>query len=201
MSKADRQLRVRHYLLPQERLVAEVRWHPVWLLRPALIFVVALLVISMIVRVVPANSGASDAFGYIVLVPLGYFLWKLLDWWNERLVVSDRRLLMITGLLTRKVAVMPMRKVTDLTFETPFIGRMFAKWGWGTFIFESAGQDQALHRVPFVPRPEVLYHQLSDEIFGEFGISGRKPRPEGKVSASSRPAAEPSVSRRPDDED
>ena len=198
MSDGGELVRARHYLLPKERLVAEVRWHPVWLVRPALISLASLLVITMVVRVIPVGNGTADAFGWIVFLPLGYFVWKLLDWWNERLVVSDRRLLMITGLLTRKVAVMPMRKVTDLTFETPFIGRVFANWGWGTFIFESAGQDQALHRVPFVPRPEVLYHQLSDEIFGEFGISGRKPRPD---LATSRQHAELHMSHRLDDED
>ena len=198
MSEGGELVRARQYLLPKERLVAEVRWHPVWLMRPALVFLASLLVITMVVRIIPAGSGMADALGYAVLLPLGYFVWKLLDWWNERLVVSDRRLLMITGLLSRKVAVMPMRKVTDLTFETPLIGRVFANWGWGTFIFESAGQDQALRRVPFVPRPEVLYHQLSDEIFGEFGISGRKPRPD---LATSRHSAELAMSHRPDDED
>ena len=198
MSKGGELVRARHYLLPAERLVAEVRWHPVWLVRPGLISLASLLVITLVVSVLPVGSGTADAFGVVVFLPLGYFLWKLLDWWNERLVVSDRRLLMITGLLSRRVAVMPIRKVTDLTFETPLVGRMFANWGWGTFIFESAGQDQALHRVPFVPRPEVLYHQLSDEIFGEFGISGRKPLPD---LAASRQRAELPMSHRPDDED
>ena len=154
--------------------------------------------ITAVVRIMPAGSEAADAFGYVVLLPLGYFVWKLLDWWNERLVVSDRRLLLITGLLSRKVAVMPMRKVTDLTFETPLIGRVFARWGWGTFIFESAGQDQALRRVPFVPRPAVLYQQLSNEIFGEYGISGPKPRPD---LARSRRGLDVSISNRRDDED
>jgi hypothetical protein len=93
---------------------------------------------------------------------------------------------------------MPLRKVTDLTFETPLIGRLFARYGWGTFIFESAGQDQALHRVPFVPRPAELYHKLSDEIFGEFGISGRKPRPD---LANVSPATDLAGSLRRDDED
>jgi hypothetical protein len=192
MSEGGERLRARHYLLPTERLVAEVRWHPVSLIRPALVFLFSLVLITIVVRVIPAGSGAADAFGYIVVLPLGYFIWKLLDWWNERLVVSDRRLLMITGLLSRKVAVMPMRKVTDLTFQTPLIGRVFANWGWGTFIFESAGQDQAFHRVPYVPRPEVLYSQLSEEIFGEFGISGRKPRPN---FATARASGELSVPR------
>ena len=189
---------VLQYLLPQERLVDEVHWHLVWLLRPLLIFLAALLVITTFVRLMPAGSAVADMLSVSVLFPLGYFSWKLLDWHNERLVVTDRRLLMITGVFSRRVAVMPLRKVTDLTFETPLIGWLFARYGWGTFVFESAGQDQALRRVPFVPRPQLLYHQLSDEIFGEFGISGRKPRPD---LAAARPAPDLAGPPRGDDED
>lgn len=189
---------VQRYLLPQERLVAEVRWHLVWLLKPALIFLGSLLAITTVVRIAPAGSEVADVLGFTVLLPLGYFTWNLMDWWNERLVVTDRRLLLLTGLLSRKVAVMPLRKVTDLTFSTPLFGRVFAAYGWGTFIFESAGQDQALHTVRFVPRPAVLYRQLSDELFGEYGLSGRKPRPD---LAASRPVAEGHSSGRRNDED
>ena len=198
MSKAGDHPGVQSYLLPQERLVAEVRWHFVWLLRPILISLGALLGIFTVVRILPAWG--DDSLGYFVFLflPVGYFIWKWLDWWCERLVVTDRRLLMISGVLSRKVAVMPLRKVTDLTFKRPLIGRMFARYGWGTFIFESAGQDQALRRIPFVPRPRLLFHLLSDEIFGEFGISGRKPRPD---VATSRATRESPGSGRRDDED
>src|SRR5688572_31125381 len=38
--------------------------------------------------------------------------------------VTDKRVLLVTGLVTRQVASMPMGKVTDLTYRRPPIGRL-----------------------------------------------------------------------------
>jgi protein-disulfide isomerase-like protein with CxxC motif len=72
---------------------------------------------------------------------------------------------------------MPLGKVTDLTFERSATGRML---GYGTIIVESAGQIQALNRIDYVSRPEEIYEALSELIFGEKGrtkSSGTLPRP------------------------
>jgi PH (Pleckstrin Homology) domain-containing protein len=61
------------------------------------------------------------------------------------------------------LAVMPLAKVTDLTYERSPLGRLL---GYGTFIMESAGQDQALSRVDFLRSPDQLYQRLSQELFG-----------------------------------
>jgi hypothetical protein len=42
-------------------------------------------------------------------------------------------------------------------------GRIF---GYGRFVLESAGQDQALRQVDWVPHPDVTYRILCTEIFG-----------------------------------
>jgi len=52
--------------------------------------------------------------------------------------------------------------VTDMTFRQSFPGRIF---GYGTFILESAGQDQALSNVPFIPYPEQLYLEVCELLF------------------------------------
>ena len=99
----------------------------------------------------------------VLLVASAWFAWKVGDWWVERFTVTDRRVLLVSGLLTRRVAIMPLRKVTDLTFERSVTGRLF---GFGAFVMESAGQQQALSRIDFLPRPESLYLQMSDLLFG-----------------------------------
>ena len=70
--------------------------------------------------------------------------------------------MLITGVFYRKVAMMPMTKVTDIALERPFLGRMI---GYGTFVLESAGQDQALREVEYMPYPEQLYLEISSMIF------------------------------------
>ena len=50
--------------------------------------------------------------------------------------------------LHHKLGMMPISKVTDLTYERPLIGRML---GYGTLVIESAGQIQALNRIDYLP--------------------------------------------------
>ncbi|HMA46233.1 MAG TPA: hypothetical protein VKP11_03365, partial [Frankiaceae bacterium] len=38
--------------------------------------------------------------------------------------------------------------------------------GYGTFIVESAGQEQALRQIDYLPRPDRLYLTLCDMMFG-----------------------------------
>ena len=61
---------------------------------------------------------------------------------------------------------MPLTKVTDLTYERSPLGRLL---GYGTFIMESAGQDQALSRVDYLRSPDRLYQRLSQQMFGPGG--------------------------------
>jgi uncharacterized membrane protein YdbT with pleckstrin-like domain len=85
-----------------------------------------------------------------------------LNWTVDYFVVTSERLLLTTGILTRRVNMMPMTKVTDMRFERSFAGRLL---GYGEFIFESAGQDQALQNVDFLPYPEQLYLLICEILF------------------------------------
>jgi len=104
-----------------------------------------------------------DYLCFAVLAMIARLLWRLAEWSNDRLVVTDKRILLSTGLLSRKVAMMPLRKVTDMTFQRPLLGRLM---GYGQFVLESAGQDQALHTIDHVPSPERLYLEICDLMFG-----------------------------------
>lgn len=98
-----------------------------------------------------------------LLLTLLWFAWIVGDWYVERFIVTDRRVLLITGILTRKVAIMPLIKVTDLTYEQSLLGRAL---DYGAFVIESAGQVQALSRVDFLADPNLRYQQVSALLFG-----------------------------------
>ncbi len=168
------------YLLPRERLVAVVRWHPVQILKPTLAAFGLLTLLGWVAGGLPRHSVLGPWLPALFVALALWYAFVVVAWRRDKFVVTDRRLLIVSGLVKRRVAVMPLRKVTDLTFEQPLAGPLFAAYGWGTFIFESAGQDQAFHRVRYVPHPQVLYQRLTEEIFGENGIYGRsKPSPGG----------------------
>jgi hypothetical protein len=58
---------------------------------------------------------------------------------------------------------MPLTNVTDLTYKRDPLGRLL---GYGEFVVESAGQDQALSNIKYLPRPDRLYLTLVDMMFG-----------------------------------
>jgi Bacterial PH domain len=165
----------RRYLLPSERLAVEVRRHWAVLvadtLQSALLFTLGLL----LTQVAADNQFLRTFSVYFCLFVVFRWVWIFGDWWVEKLVITDKRVLLVTGIVTRKVAIMPLVKVTDLTYNRSTTGLML---GYGEFVVETAGQDQALSRINFIPKPERLYMQISELLFGgDKGAPGALPSP------------------------
>src|SRR5690349_4550388 len=114
------------YLLPSERCVFAVRRHPAMLLPAALPVIGGLVVAFFLDATLPVQPHAlRDVVWFAWLVLAAWFVWKVLDWWVERFVVTNRRIILTTGILTRKVAMMPLGKVTDMSYQRPLPGRIF----------------------------------------------------------------------------
>lgn len=159
---------VDEYLLPSERRVIRVRQHWAVMVRDVfetLVFLVLVIVVHQYVAGVNSVLADNLAF-YLVLVALLRLTIKVIEWWVERIVITNKRVMISQGIVTHNVGMMPLGKVTDLTFRRTLGGRIF---NYGTMIVESAGQIQALNKVRFIPRPEEVYEALSELIFGEKG--------------------------------
>jgi uncharacterized membrane protein YdbT with pleckstrin-like domain len=153
------------YLLDSERRVIRVRLH--WACLMWEIFeTVALLAVAVMVSYLlpPSMWLIQNILWYAALFVLLRFAYQVLSWWVERIVVTDKRMMMTTGIITTKVLMMPIGKVTDLTYERPLIGRLL---GYGTMIVESAGQIQALNRLEYLPKAEQVYDAISELVFGD----------------------------------
>ena len=153
---------VNKYLLPHERQVITVHQHPAVLIRPIFEVLVGLAIAGFL-------SNAVNGNGTALLVIWG--LWGLLflrlavkvfEWTENYFVVTSQRFLLVTGLVVKKVNMMPLIKVTDMSFQRSTMGRIL---GYGEFILESAGQEQALNRVDHLPYPEQLYLEVCGLIF------------------------------------
>jgi membrane protein YdbS with pleckstrin-like domain len=70
--------------------------------------------------------------------------------------------MLIEGILARKVAMMPLLRVTDMKYTQTPVGRVL---GYGTFELESAGQEQALRKIENLPNPTDLYLQVVEEMY------------------------------------
>jgi hypothetical protein len=154
---------VSKYLLPYEERVVTVRKHPAILAGPIATTLLGLLVALLLATTILKGNATADKILLVASVLLILRLgWKTLEWWEGYFVVTSQRMLQVEGVITRKVLMMPLVKVTDMTFSRSAGGRVL---GYGTFILESAGQDQALDRVDHVPYPEQLYLEICRLIF------------------------------------
>lgn len=150
------------YLLPGETAVVAVRRH-FMVLAAALLETLGFIAIAlMLTYLFETVSWVATIGALLVLFSVLRFGYNVLEWRMERYVITHQRMMLVGGVLTRRVGVIPISKITDLTYEKPFIGQLF---GYGTFIVESAGQDQAMSRIDYLPSADRLYRRASRLLF------------------------------------
>ena len=154
---------LRRYILANEKIIIATHRHWGMLWEPILTTAGAFaLAVGLLVAVDP-NVRSDLGWVWLPFVVLGARLfYKWLEWRARWFVMTDRRLLLLDGFLVHRVAMMPSEKVTDLGYERTPMGQLL---GYGTFVFETAGQDQALDRVTWVPRPDSRYRLIIAALF------------------------------------
>lgn len=164
------------YLLDGERIVVAVHRHWAAIAEPVATSVLLLVVVVWFsIDVDPRFGTVVDALWWVWFAAVARALFVLYEWRREWFVATDRRLLLIYGFIIRKVDMMPLGKVTDMTYHRTVPGRLL---GFGTFVLESAGQDQALSHVDFVPRPDRTYRAMIAQIFHREGDATEEPEAE-----------------------
>lgn len=158
------------YLLDSERLVVAVRRHPASLVEPVVSTAAGLVVVYGLDGWVTGGVPVLGQLVWLAWVALVLrAVVRLAQWRRDWFVATDRRLLLTHGLLTHKVAMMPLTKVTDLSYHRSPLGRLL---GYGQFVLESAGQEQALRTVGWLPEPDTLYRRVCAELFGPEAVPG-----------------------------
>ena len=155
--------RVERYVLPSARILVQERRHWAVMLSKWLKAGgtwLALLAIAVWAK----SSFVYSVAMFFLLFAGGWLLWVFFDWWREQFAVTNRRILLLRGIFVNNLGIMPLGKVTDLTYERDPLGQLL---GYGTFIIESAGQDQALSRIDYVSHPDYWYRQMTTELFGQ----------------------------------
>ncbi len=145
------------YVAELEEAVVETRRHPMILLRHIAFALAALVIASAIGALTSWDDGndfIDNVMGLVALFFVGRLAWKVLLWWEDRVVVTDQRIIEVSGFFTRRVASIPIEKVTDMTYRRTVGGRVF---GYGDLILETAGQTQALDEICYLPSPDEFY--------------------------------------------
>jgi uncharacterized membrane protein YdbT with pleckstrin-like domain len=152
------------YLLPQELDddTVLIRRHPAVFLQQVFETLGALILAGVLTGLVHSGTALTIIWvGFLAVASRLAF--KVIEWSDEFFAVTKVRAMLVHGIVVRRVDMMPLSKITDLTVNRSILGRML---GYGTIVLESAGQDQALSKVEYCPEPESIYLDISAVAFG-----------------------------------
>lgn len=106
----------------------------------------------------------------LCVVMLVLFLKRLGDRYTSY-VVTDTRIMRISGIISRRAHSIPWVRVTDLTVEQSFSGRLF---GYATLHIESANEDSGLRDLDGVSDPMVFNQFVVDMVVAKQGATAPK---------------------------
>jgi membrane protein YdbS with pleckstrin-like domain len=163
---------VARYLFPTERYRGEWKRHWIHLATPLLIGIAATFLLGYLSGFLAKRnaSGATTVAVLIWLAIMGFVAWRVVDWYFDRFILTNKRVMVVNGIVTRKVAMMPLLRVTDMKYEQSPLGRLLS---YGTFVLESAGQEQALRTVSHLPNPNELYLRVVEEMYEPQAVEAR----------------------------
>jgi membrane protein YdbS with pleckstrin-like domain len=163
---------VARYLFPTERYRGEWKRHYIHLTTPLLIGAGATFVLGYLSGFLAKQQVSSVPYVvvFIWLAVMGWVAWKIGDWYFDRFILTNKRVMVVNGIITRRVAMMPLLRVTDMKYEQSPLGRML---NYGTFVLESAGQEQALREIKHLPNPNELYLRVVEEMYEPQAVEAR----------------------------
>jgi uncharacterized integral membrane protein len=153
-----------------ERILLVTRQH--WFV----LFSNILLEILLIVLVVVGVSALSlvnplATFGYIlVLVPLAGMIRDILIWSNRQYIVTNRRVVQISGVLSKDVVDSSLEKVNDVKMSQSFFGRLFDYGDIEILTASEMGVNNFRHIGNPIKFKTAMLNAKEDMGFGEMGV-------------------------------
>jgi membrane protein YdbS with pleckstrin-like domain len=124
----------RRLLIPDERLVLDLRPHPIALVMPAVVTIVAFVAAIWL--------GAHTTVDWLwwalfLLVVVLYPVRKLIAWLTSNFAVTSDRVIHRQGFIAKRSMEIPLEAVNDVRFEQGILGRIV---GAGTLVISSASE-------------------------------------------------------------
>lgn len=142
------------------------------------IWLFAITIVAIGFFFVSARSGQSTTTGIIALIAILLLFWlglKRLGNHYTIYVLTNARVLKISGLVTRRVQSIPLGKVTDLTYKQSVMGRWL---GYATVRIESANEESGLRDLSGVKDPIEFNKKLVNIVVKSQGALPEEPEQE-----------------------
>ena len=150
-------------LVPGEAIITHR--HPHWkmMVVPVLVLLVVVGLGSFLAALIGAQTWGLWARIVVLVIALAvvvrFTLVPLIRWRTTHFVITNRRVLVREGLITRRGMDIPMRRITGVQFRQSLFERLF---GVGTLVMESAS-DEPLE-FEDVPGVEEVHGLLYQEV-------------------------------------
>lgn len=139
--------------------------HEARMIEPVLTTLAAFMAMVILVPRAPEGSSAiPNLFILAFFVAVIRLAWQYFIWGHNLIFFTGYRIIYVSGIFTRNIAMIPVGKVTDMGYLKTLPGQAL---NYGKFVIESAGQVQALREINFVPEPDDTYRYLQNLIFGK----------------------------------
>jgi membrane protein YdbS with pleckstrin-like domain len=158
-AKVARVRGIERYLADGERVVFVLRRHVVEL-APAVgmwLLALGLGVLAGFIDSAHPSWHAGVIGGWVVLAGGAALAIRSWAWWGALYVLTDRRVLLVEGVIGRRVRAVPLSKVTHTDYQRSFLGRIF---GYGALSLDSPGAASGLRELTNIPRPDEIYRLI-----------------------------------------
>ncbi len=117
---------IQNMLGENERVVLVTRQHGFVLFSSIIAEIVVTLAVIVAISALTALVNPLSSFGYLLaLIPLAIMTRDILDWSNHQYIVTNRRVIQISGIFNKDVVDSSLEKVNDVKMTQTFFGRLF----------------------------------------------------------------------------
>ena len=138
--------------MEEEKVICELSPSQLLNLRPFLFSMIAIAVIIAL-----AILTDTPMVYWLMVIPLGYALWKWLEIRSVKLKITDQRIIMRSGVLNKITNETELYRVRDSSIEEPFFYRMF---GCGNISIYTTDEAEATLKLTAYKKP----HWLKDQV-------------------------------------
>ncbi|QDP95712.1 PH domain-containing protein [Microlunatus elymi] len=162
----------RRLLGDNEHVEIQVRTHAKAMVLPAIMLIALGAGVGIGAAVIPHQIAPVGQYVVIILGLILAIWWCVLPflrWRTTTYTVTNRRLILRTGILSKTGKDLPLIRVNDVSYARSLSDRVF---GCGTLKVQTAGED-GLIELDDIPDVEQVHRIMSELLFEE--IHGRQP--------------------------
>jgi uncharacterized membrane protein YdbT with pleckstrin-like domain len=172
-------------LADDEHIVREGRPHWRALIAPVVVFLVTIGIGTYLLAKVSASTWMADSARWLIAIVMlvafvGWVVRPFLYWYTTLYALTDRRVIVRTGLFAKHGRDMPLARINDVSFSHSIIDQAL---NCGSIMIETAGERGQMV-IRSVPDVEVMQREIyrlmeADELRRRRAASGPEPVPPG----------------------